>query len=237
MTDTALEKREIKLIARYLKKNKLKYYNYIEVGCGDGLNLEVLSKSGLFGIGMDISEEAIRVLTSKNIPNTEAKLTNFLEYEGETDMIFMLHLLEHVENDKEFIDKAYDVLKENGYFIVSVPIKQKLYGYSDANAGHVKRFEMDDLLSKLKKFKIKKIYNIGFPVTVFYYWFFNVINKNKKVNPKNLQSGIQNKENYYPGMFNQLSKIAFPILYYLNYLDVFFHNTNLGNETIVICKK
>jgi len=141
--DVPLEKREIEIIKKWIKKNHLEKKEFIEVGCGDGLNLEEFSKLGMKGIGIDISKYALDIVENKKLRNIEIKKTDFLKYNNNKNnpgMIFMLNFLEHVKNPGDFIKKAYNVLKKDKHLIISLPVNPKSYGFADKNAGHVQRF-------------------------------------------------------------------------------------------------
>ncbi|MBL7147267.1 MAG: class I SAM-dependent methyltransferase [Nanoarchaeota archaeon] len=241
--DIPSEKRVIEIIKRRMIKKK-KFYPFIEVGCGDGFNLKEFSKMGLEGIGVDISKEAIKIAKSKKLKNIRLINEDFLKLKTKTNLIFMLSVLEHIKEDISFLKKANNLLMDKGILVIAVPANSKAYGFADMNAGHYRRYDKDEIKKKLKNtgFKIDEIFMIGFPVSSFYTWFFNYCHKRKSKNQKvkmnkNLFSGIENKENYYPNIFQKLSKIAFPILSSLIKIDRFFLKTNLGNGMVIFARK
>ena len=72
-TDTTYYSKEGKIsckdIASYLKNNEFK--NLLDVGCGTGYLIEILSKEKEADYhGLDLSEEMIKVAKSKDIPNS-----------------------------------------------------------------------------------------------------------------------------------------------------------------------
>lgn len=239
MVDIPIQRREVGLIIKFLRKRNLLNSLYAEVGCGDGSNLKVFSKNKMKGYGIDISPMAIEILKKKDLPNTSVIKYDFLKFNKKVDLVFMLNILEHVGNYIEFINKGYEILNNNGFLIICVPVNPNSFGYADRNAGHVRRFCERELLNKLKSrgFRNIEVLHVGFPVSDFYTYLFNLLNKNKKVKPQNLYSGIRYKKNYYPGIFDILSKILFPILVYLIKIDMFFSKTKLGNNVVVFCQK
>lgn len=241
--DIPAEKRVLEIVKWYIIKKKL-FYSFIEVGCGDGFNLKEFSKIGLKGIGMDISKEAIKIARSRKLKNIRLINEDFLKLKTKTNLIFMLSVLEHIKDDMSFLKKANNLLMDNGILVIAVPVNPKAYGFADINAGHYRRYSRDEIRKKLKGtgFKIEEMFSVGFPVCNFYNWFFNYCYKRKLKNlkvkmNKNLVSGIENKEDYYPNVFQKLSKIAFPILSILIKMDEFFLKTNLGNCTAVFARK
>lgn len=241
--DIPSEKRAFEIIKGYMAKKKI-FCPFIEVGCGDGFNLKEFSKMGLNGIGVDISKEAIKIAKSRKLKNIRLIEEDFLKLNIKTNLIFMLSVLEHIKDDISFLKKANDLLEDNGILVIAVPANSKAYGFADINAGHYRRYDRDEIKKKLESggFKINEVFSFGFPVCNFYTWFFNYCHKRKLKNPKvqmnkNLVSGIENKENYYPNIFQKLSKIAFPILSILIKMDGLFLKTNLGNGLVIFARK
>ncbi len=243
--DVPLEKREIGLIAKILKKKGLTKENFIELGCGDGFNLRVFEKLRMNGEGVELSKEAIGIARQKKFNNIKLinKDINQLSYKNE-NLIFLLNVLEHVKDDAKLLKKISTFLKKNGCLFLSIPAHKKSYGYADLNAGHYRRYERDEIKDKLEKagFEAEKILSVGFPVCNFYTWFFNkcmkIIKKGAKLEEeKTATSGIKLSEAYYPPPFNFLAEIAFPILTILIKLDFLFLNTDLGNNYIIIARK
>lgn len=77
--DLPLELLERSLIERELKRKDLLNKFYMEVGCGDGFNLDRFSILGMNGIAMDQSLDAIKILRMKNLPGVEVIQADFME--------------------------------------------------------------------------------------------------------------------------------------------------------------
>ena len=241
--DVPVEKREVQIIKRQVIKKRF-FYSFIEVGCGDGFNLKEFSGIGLKGIGLDISKEAIKKAKSRGLKNIRLIHGDFLKSKIKTNLIFMLNVLEHIKDDTSFLAKANSLLFKGGILVIAIPANSKTYGFADINAGHYRRYDRNEIEEKLKNtgFKIDEIFSVGFPVCNFYTWFFNYFNKGKLKNlrvkkNKSLVSGIEHKERYYPGTFQKLSKITFPILSILIKMDELFLKSNLGNNLIIFARK
>ncbi len=244
--DLPLESLEISIIEQTLRKKDLLAATYLEVGCGDGFNLERFSRLGMHGLGIDLSPEAIAIVLAKKLPGVLVRPGNFFTESQELPvaprLIFMLNILEHIEEDKKFIERAFTILPPNGYLIIAVPANQRAFGFADENAGHLRRYDEQELLSKLKPagFLIEEWFNVGFPVNRLYTWLFNFLNK-KKFRQTNrsqtLTSGIRHKKAYYGGIFDVLAKLSFPILTVIIQIDRLFINTSLGNNFVVFAKK
>lgn len=108
-----------------LKATRPKEYTLqiVDLGCGTGWLTKILSEYGDV-IGMDLSVETARNL----YPDIRFKQADIIteEIEGEYDIAISTEVLEHLtsENQKIYIKKASDILKEGGYLILTTPNKR-----------------------------------------------------------------------------------------------------------------
>lgn len=218
---------------------------FIEVGCGEGHILEVLSRMGLKGIGIDFSEDAIKLARSKNLNNIELINANFYDVEIKNkDLVLLLFVIEHIEDDHRALKKINSFLKLGRHLIISVPAHSKLYSYQDRLAGHYRRYDRKDILEKLNNagFKVKKFLSFGFPVSNIYILMYNFVlsfskSKNNIMIENTKITGIKSENVHFPYLFRIISKIVFPILSLLIKLDFLFLNTDLGTHYIILAKK
>ena len=90
----------------------------LEVGCGFGNNVFQLKELGykIFGIDKDPS-----VCDEKTIFNLDISILKQEEYKNTFNIIFGIHLLEHLNNPIEFINNCYSSLKSKGKLILEIP--------------------------------------------------------------------------------------------------------------------
>lgn len=110
----------------------LKPKTLLDVGCGDQLHAKLFR------------QHAIKVTTLDLTHDADHKI-NFLEFDGGLfDIIWLSHVLEHVRNPGQFIDKAINHLAPGGFVAVTVPpLKTQLVG------GHINLFTMGTLCYQL----------------------------------------------------------------------------------------
>ncbi len=98
------------------------------------------------------------------------------------DNISLLDVLEHIEDDKAFLNEIQRILVPGGKLILTVPAYQSLYSDFDREVGHFRRYNLKTLNKKLKEagFEIRQsTYLFSFiPVPLFIGRFF--INRFKK---------------------------------------------------------
>ena len=101
-------------IDNYLKEND----TILEVGCSFGNNVFRLKELGykIFGIDKDPS-----VCDEKTIFNLDISILKQEEYKNTFNIIFGIHLLEHLNNPIEFINNCYSSLKSKGKLILEIP--------------------------------------------------------------------------------------------------------------------
>lgn len=137
---------------------KLKNTNILEIGCGTGKNLEVLSKFGETW-GLDNSKEAIKFCKRRGLNNLVlGDAENIPFSKGKFNLIILLDVLEHTDDIKS-IKEISRVLAPKGYLIITVPAFFWLWSQWDVVLEHKRRYKKHELISKLelRGFKIVKI--------------------------------------------------------------------------------
>lgn len=67
------------------------------------------------------------------------------------DLVCAFEVLEHIEHDVEALEEWRGRLRPNGWVLLSVPAHERQYGASDRAVGHYRRYEHDDLVTRLGK--------------------------------------------------------------------------------------
>ncbi len=63
------------------------------------------------------------------------------KYSNYFDCVYSVDVMEHIENDKRFLNECYEMLKSGGLCIVLVPAVQFLYSNLDKSIGHYRRYD------------------------------------------------------------------------------------------------
>lgn len=137
---------------KYIKKD----IKVLDVGCGAAPMSLYFANKGARVKGVDISEKAINenIKAKKylNLDHLEFVCEDFMSYTDEEiyDVIMMTEVLEHLPDDKGALKKIYQLLKKNGYLLMSVPSSNaplhkkylKKYGKDpfDERVGHLRRY-------------------------------------------------------------------------------------------------
>jgi 2-polyprenyl-3-methyl-5-hydroxy-6-metoxy-1,4-benzoquinol methylase len=76
--------------------------------------------------------------------------TTYQSYKGKFDTVFLLNVLEHLEDDKAAIKNCSYLLKKGGTLIILVPAYQLLYCRFDKELGHFRRYTLNKLMALFK---------------------------------------------------------------------------------------
>ena len=155
----------------------------LEIGCGAGHSIKYLPKNYSSFTGIDFSEELIN-LAIKQYGTKSCKIdfipTSLEKYDPSKkfDVIFMVGVLHHVKDTKEFISKLLELSHDETIFAFNEPMDcsfiisflrriRKLLDTSYSNEQFF--FRKSDILSILRKhrFNCLKIQNQGFFSTPF----------------------------------------------------------------------
>jgi SAM-dependent methyltransferase len=123
----------------------------LEVGCGSGGNLEMLSQFGQV-FAVERSEIALPIARARGIGVVaEGELPHRIPFGSQQfDLIALLDVLEHLEEDKAALEALTKRLKPSGYMVITVPAYPWLWSTHDELNHHKRRYTPEQLRSLLK---------------------------------------------------------------------------------------
>lgn len=142
-----------KIFERYLPQHhNTQPRAVLDVGCGTGLNLQYLGHFGQ-ARGIDIAEEAVQYCHERGIQNVQQIEPSLpLPFEDNSfDLITLLDVLEHIDDDQNTLCELFRILKPNGMLLLTVPAYRFLWGTQDEVNDHKRRYtapEIDAILAK-----------------------------------------------------------------------------------------
>ena len=133
--------------------------NFLEIGCGGGPISKLLCDEGLQGVGVDFSEDAIAVaektlkpyIASGQYRLVHGDVFDLPEDFAKVDVAVSYMVMEHVENDVDFIKKISRYVKPGGSIILGVPGRRDRWSIEDETVGHLRRYDRDDLMAVMKE--------------------------------------------------------------------------------------
>jgi 2-polyprenyl-3-methyl-5-hydroxy-6-metoxy-1,4-benzoquinol methylase len=96
--------------------------NILEIGVGTGTHLLNFDKLGYQVTGVEPDPISTKFLNEKLKNGT--CINGYIEdlnFEDKFDVIFLYHVVEHIENPLSMLKKCKDILKDNGIIIIAVP--------------------------------------------------------------------------------------------------------------------
>jgi len=123
----------------------------LDVGCGTGANLLMLSKYG-DAEGVDISEDALAFCRERGLENVKLGAAEKLPYEdGTFDLVTALDVVEHLDDDLGGLREMRRVLRPGGRVLLFVPTFMFLWGLQDDVSHHRRRYRMPELRRVLEQ--------------------------------------------------------------------------------------
>lgn len=145
--------------------------NTLEIGCGEGYGIDIYKENTSSLTLIDKSSQAVSLLRQKHpkacvIKKRVPELTGIPD--NSYDSIIAFQVIEHLDNDRLFLNEIHRVLKPGGKAYITTPNKSKTIV---SNPWHYREYNLNELNSLLAdtfgKFDIKGIK--GNAITDAYY--------------------------------------------------------------------
>ena len=142
----------------------------LEIGCGTGNTLRVLSEAcpaaGVV-VGMDPFEEGLMYARRRTrVPLVRARIEHG-PFGVPFDVVCMFDVLEHISDDAAALGVVRALTKLGGYLVVTVPAHAALWSRFDEESHHCRRYERDELQSRLTDAGFTVDYLTAFMMTLY----------------------------------------------------------------------
>jgi SAM-dependent methyltransferase len=153
---------------------KAKPRSFVDIGCGSGEVSKLLCSLGMTGTGIDFSRPAIE--KSGQTLRHEIEAGAYVLIEGDatalgrelprSDMGVSFMVMEHVEDDVEFVRAASNLVRPGGHLVFCVPGRKDRWSFEDETVGHLRRYERADLQRVLEAGGLRdiEIWSVAVPV-------------------------------------------------------------------------
>lgn len=195
---------------------------FLEIGAGNGMISTELLKMGLKGTAVDLNESACnnnRMANKKYILNNSFSVLhdNFMNIsEDDFDVIISCMVIEHIPEPAltSFIQKAVSLLSRNGTIIFLVPSGMKFWGIEDDIAGHIRRYEREDVyeLAGRNYLNVMHLAGLTYPLSNILFGLSNRIVKKNETGKLQLS---QQDRTVYTGNREVPFKTTFPAIFNL----------------------
>ncbi|MEE0864236.1 MAG: class I SAM-dependent methyltransferase [Alistipes sp.] len=142
----------------------------LEIGTGSGYGISIIAPSASEFVTIDkYRSEATKSLPA-NVSFCEAKVPP-LPFEDESfDFVVSFQVIEHIANDRRFVEEVRRVLRPGGKFIVSTPNRPMSL---TRNPWHVREYRPEQLTSLLSMFASVEELGVGGNERVWEYYRHN----------------------------------------------------------------
>ena len=123
----------------------------LDVGCGTGANLLMLSQFG-DAEGVDLSEDALAFCRERGLEKVKLGAAEKLPYDdGTFDLVTALDVVEHLDDDLAGLREMQRVLRPGGRVLLFVPTFMFLWGLQDDVSNHRRRYRLPELRRVLEQ--------------------------------------------------------------------------------------
>jgi 2-polyprenyl-3-methyl-5-hydroxy-6-metoxy-1,4-benzoquinol methylase len=137
-------------VLAYVEAAKLISGKVLEIGTGSGYGIEMLSSSADSFLTIDKFESAAGSKASKEIENVEFRQMTVPPLTGlpdnHFDFVVSFQVIEHIQDDVQFVKEIHRVLKKGGKFIVTTPNKKMSL---TRNPWHIREYTIEELKTLL----------------------------------------------------------------------------------------
>src|SRR2546425_5336271 len=132
-------------IALRLRRHNDAAPRILDVGCGTGGNLEMLSEFGAVE-GVDVSDEAVEFCRARGVAPVTQAVAEELPYDDESfDLVTGFDVIEHLDDDVAGLREMRRVLRPGGRVMLIVPAFMWLWGVQDDVSHHRRRYRLPEL--------------------------------------------------------------------------------------------
>lgn len=155
----------------------------VDIGCGSGRNMLLLSHYNDIVIGLDRSPAALKLAAARGFPVACADGQSVPLADSCVDLLCAFDVLEHLDHDMPALCEFHRVLRPGGLLLVTVPAYRFLWSEHDEALMHRRRYVASELHVKLTRSRflvLKRSYAVFFaffPI-VFYRLFRGLYPKN-----------------------------------------------------------
>ncbi len=147
--------------------NLQKNAQILEAGCGTGGNLQMLSRHGQVS-AMELEEVACQLANQRQVTQVKrGSLPDNIPFSLQYDLILILDVIEHLDDDLSALKALYYKLKPGGYLLITVPAYRFLWSEHDDINHHKRRYRLKGLKQVVKKAGYELNYSSYFNTFLF----------------------------------------------------------------------
>ena len=211
---------------------------FFDIGGGNGFVSKGLQNSGFKVALVEPGNVGTINAKSRNIDNIICSTLEDAEFKPETmDSVGLFDVVEHIEDDLNFLSEIHNYLKSEGHVFITVPAHNMLWSREDLKAGHYRRYSLSGITQLLEKSGFKVEYSTYFftilPIPIF---LFRSIPSKLKLTKNSYDRLSKNKKEHSTkkSIINDIMKKVWN--WELSYIKK-LKKLNFGGSCLVVGKK
>lgn len=217
----------------------------LDIGAGRGAFAGFFAQTGDKVSAVDLSyNEGDNLELQKKHPGVTFFNRNLRDICQAYQTLLLIDVLEHVDDDRAFLRQCYNRLYPGGFMILSVPVKQKEWGWDDHWYGHRRRYDPKELRQMLeqKGFSICEDIDVTFPVIWLmrrlYLTFYRFSGLAKKPEGSAHEQSLRSAEGSASGSGGFQDLVGnFPLWSLILRVQSLFKHNHLGCNRLYLLKK
>lgn len=159
-----------------------------DIGGGNGYVAKGIKEAGWDVVLVEPGSSGARNAKKRGIAHVVCASSQSAKFKhGTLPAIGVFDVVEHIENDIEFLNHLWELLIPGGMLYITVPAYQSLWSLEDEDAGHFRRYTLNQLEGKLEQSGFSVKYSTYFftflPTIIFLFrtlpYRFNLLKKEK----------------------------------------------------------
>ena len=134
-----------------------------DIGGGNGFVSKMMQEIGMDVMLVEPGENGVINAKKRGIKKIICGAFDREMFEEEIENAGLFDVLEHIEDDKKFIEDIYRIIRKNGKIIITVPAFNLLWSNEDEEVGHFRRYRLKEIE--------KTVENAGFKIEYSSYLF------------------------------------------------------------------
>jgi len=125
---------------------------FFDIGGGNGYVTKGLQENGFNTILVEPGLAGCLNAKKRNLDNVICSTLENANFQKESiENIGPFDVVEHIENDVEFLKSIHSFLEKDGLLYITVPAYNFLWSKDDISAGHYRRYTLKSIEKKLKE--------------------------------------------------------------------------------------
>ena len=130
----------------------------LDIGCGRGIVVDHLRRSGIDCIGAEISQAPPLTVDVAPYLHLGCDIADLpAERTGAVRVALLLDVLEHLPEPNAFLHRCRNTLPALRALVITLPARQELWSNYDEHYGHLRRYRLEDLPGLLAGFPVRSL--------------------------------------------------------------------------------